>query len=155
VRRRLRSVRLSGEAGYNLIEMLTVMVIMSVVFAGITTVFVAGSKAQNEQNRRFQAQLNTRIALDKIRKDIHRRQRLHEPLRALPATWNHMRLQRRQVRGLPHDGQRVSHVRAHGRLRLSRLPSARLPDQPERQHHGRPVRAHRHRLPEEQYEDLR
>jgi prepilin-type N-terminal cleavage/methylation domain-containing protein len=71
VRRRLRSLRLRGEAGYNLVEMLTVMVIMSVVFAGITTVFVAGSNAQNEQSRRFQAQLNTRIALDKIRKDIH------------------------------------------------------------------------------------
>jgi len=51
--------------------MLTVMVIMSVVFSGITSVFVAGSKAQNEQDRRFQAQLNTRVALDKIRKDIH------------------------------------------------------------------------------------
>jgi prepilin-type N-terminal cleavage/methylation domain-containing protein len=61
VRRRLRILRLRGEAGYNLVEMLTVMVIMSVVFAGITTVFVAGSKAQ----------LNTRLALDKIRKDIH------------------------------------------------------------------------------------
>ena len=71
MRWRLRSLRLGGEAGYSLIEMLTVMLIMSVVFAGITTVFVAGSKAQNEQNRRFQAQLNTRIALDKIRKDIH------------------------------------------------------------------------------------
>ncbi len=63
--------RLRGEAGYNLVEMLTVMVIMSVVFSGITSVFVAGSKAQNEQDRRFQAQLNTRLALDKIRKDIH------------------------------------------------------------------------------------
>jgi prepilin-type N-terminal cleavage/methylation domain-containing protein len=69
VRERLRSLR--GEAGYNLVEMLTVMVIMSVVFAGITTVFVAGSKAQNEQDRRFRAQLNTRLVLDKIRKDIH------------------------------------------------------------------------------------
>jgi prepilin-type N-terminal cleavage/methylation domain-containing protein len=57
--------------GYSLIEMLTVMLIMSVVFAGITTVFVAGSKAQNEQNRRFQAQLNTRLALDKVRRDTH------------------------------------------------------------------------------------
>jgi len=44
---------------------------MSVVFAGITTVFVAGSKAQNEQDRRFRAQLNTRQAMDKIRRDIH------------------------------------------------------------------------------------
>jgi prepilin-type N-terminal cleavage/methylation domain-containing protein len=69
---RMRSrLRLREEAGYNLVEMLTVMMIMSVVFAGVTTVFVAGSKAQAEQDRRFQAQQNTRLALDKIRKDIH------------------------------------------------------------------------------------
>lgn len=63
--------RLRGEEGYNLVEMLTVMVIMSIVFAGITTVFVAGSKAQADQDRRFQAQLTTRTALDKIRRDAH------------------------------------------------------------------------------------
>jgi prepilin-type N-terminal cleavage/methylation domain-containing protein len=63
--------RLRGEAGYSLVEMLTVMVIMSIVFAGITTVFVSGSRAQTEQDRRFQAQLATRLALDKIRRDIH------------------------------------------------------------------------------------
>ena len=68
--RRART-RLSGEAGYTIIEMLTVMMIMSVVFAGVTTVFVAGSKAQAEQDRRFQAQVATRIALDAIRKDVH------------------------------------------------------------------------------------
>jgi prepilin-type N-terminal cleavage/methylation domain-containing protein len=60
-----------GEAGYSLVEMLTVMVIMSVVFAGITAAFVAGSKAQADQDRRFQAQVTTRLALDKIRRDIH------------------------------------------------------------------------------------
>ena len=60
-----------GEGGYSLVEMLTVMVIMSIVFMGITTVFVSGSRAQTEQDRRFQAQLNTRLALDKIRRDIH------------------------------------------------------------------------------------
>jgi type II secretory pathway pseudopilin PulG len=51
--------------------MLTVMAIMSFVFAGITTVFVAGSNAQVEQDQRFQAQLATRLAMDKIRRDIH------------------------------------------------------------------------------------
>jgi prepilin-type N-terminal cleavage/methylation domain-containing protein len=60
-----------GEEGYSLIELLTVMAIMSIVFAGITTVFVSGSKAQADQDRRFQAQLQTRLALDKIRRDIH------------------------------------------------------------------------------------
>jgi len=67
---RVRS-RLGRETGYSLVEMLTVMVIMSVVFAGITDVFVTGSKAQAEQDNRFQAQLGTRLALDKIRKDVH------------------------------------------------------------------------------------
>jgi prepilin-type N-terminal cleavage/methylation domain-containing protein len=66
-----RILRNRGESGYSLIEMLTVMVIMSVVFAGITTAFVSGSKAQAEQERRFQAQVTTRLAVDKIRRDIH------------------------------------------------------------------------------------
>jgi prepilin-type N-terminal cleavage/methylation domain-containing protein len=67
---RVRS-RLQGELGYSLVEMLTVMVIMGVVMAGITDIFVSGSKAQTEQDNRFQAQLSTRLALDKIRRDIH------------------------------------------------------------------------------------
>ena len=64
-------LRLRGEGGITIVEMLTVMIIMSIVFAGITSVFVAGSKAAAEQDRRFQAQLTTRLALDKIRRDIH------------------------------------------------------------------------------------
>jgi prepilin-type N-terminal cleavage/methylation domain-containing protein len=69
--KRLRALRLREEGGYSLIEMLTVMVIMTIVFAGVTAVFVAGSKAQADQDLRFQAQLSTRLALDKIRRDIH------------------------------------------------------------------------------------
>jgi len=67
---RLRS-RLRGEAGYSLVEMVTVLVIMTIVFTGITQIFIAGSKAQSDQDRRFQAQLGSRLAMDKIRKDIH------------------------------------------------------------------------------------
>ena len=63
--------RLRGEAGYSLVEMLTVLVIMSIVFTGITDLFVAGSKAQVDQSNRFEAQLDTRLALDKIRRDAH------------------------------------------------------------------------------------
>jgi Tfp pilus assembly protein PilW len=68
---RVRRLLLRGEAGATIVEMLTVMIIMSVVFAGITSVFVAGSRAAAEQDRRFQAQVTTRLALDKIRRDIH------------------------------------------------------------------------------------
>jgi type II secretory pathway pseudopilin PulG len=62
---------LRGEVGTTIVEMLTVMIIMSIVFAGITSVFVAGSKAAADQDRRFQAQVASRLALDKIRRDIH------------------------------------------------------------------------------------
>ena len=71
MRKLLRGLRLRGEAGTTIVEMLTVMIIMSIVFAGITSVFVAGSKAQVDQDNRFQAQVTTRLALDKIRRDIH------------------------------------------------------------------------------------
>jgi prepilin-type N-terminal cleavage/methylation domain-containing protein len=70
--RRLRSVRpVRGEGGYSLIELLTVMAIMGIVMGGLTQIFVSGSKAEVDMNVRFQAQLNARLALDKIRRDVH------------------------------------------------------------------------------------
>lgn len=63
--------RLRGERGFSLIEMLTVMAIMSVVLTGLTTLFVQGSNAENDLNRRFEAQQDARVALDKIRREIH------------------------------------------------------------------------------------
>ena len=54
-----------------MVEMITVMLIMSIVMTGITTVFVQGSNAELDMNNRFQAQTNARLGLDKIRKDIH------------------------------------------------------------------------------------
>jgi prepilin-type N-terminal cleavage/methylation domain-containing protein len=67
--RRLRLLR--EERGYNLIELLTVMLIMGVVMGGLTQVFTSAAKADNDMSRRFQAQLDTRLALDKLRRDIH------------------------------------------------------------------------------------
>lgn len=63
--------RLGGERGFSLVEMLTVMAIMSVVLTGLTTLFVQGSNAELDMNRRFQAQQDARVALDKIRREIH------------------------------------------------------------------------------------
>ena len=62
---------MSGERGYTLVEMLVVMSILGVVIAGLTTIFVSGSNAEMDLNRRFQAQQQARLALDKIRTDIH------------------------------------------------------------------------------------
>jgi hypothetical protein len=47
------------------------MSILSVVMAGLTTVFVGGSHAELDLNRRFQAQQQARLAVDKIKVDLH------------------------------------------------------------------------------------
>jgi prepilin-type N-terminal cleavage/methylation domain-containing protein len=59
------------EDGYSLVELLVVMVILGTVLASLTTVFVSGSKAEVALNQRFQAQQQARLALDRIRADIH------------------------------------------------------------------------------------
>jgi prepilin-type N-terminal cleavage/methylation domain-containing protein len=66
-----RLPRLRGERGYTLVEMLTVLVIMSVVITSLTTVFVQASNSETDMNNRFQAQLTARLALDKMRREVH------------------------------------------------------------------------------------
>jgi prepilin-type N-terminal cleavage/methylation domain-containing protein len=63
--------RLRGERGYSLIEMLTVMVIMGVVMSSLTVVFVTASNSETDMNNRYQAQLTARLALDKMRREVH------------------------------------------------------------------------------------
>jgi prepilin-type N-terminal cleavage/methylation domain-containing protein len=63
--------RLSGERGYTLVEMLTVMVVLGVVVTSLTSVFVSASNSETDMNNRFQAQLTARLALDKIRREVH------------------------------------------------------------------------------------
>ena len=59
------------ERGYTLVELLTVIVILGVVMEGLTTLFVTASNAQVDMNNRFQAQQTARVALDKIRREVH------------------------------------------------------------------------------------
>jgi prepilin-type N-terminal cleavage/methylation domain-containing protein len=65
--RRLRA----EEAGYSLIELLVVLMILGTVLGGLTTVFVSASKAELDMNLRFQAQQNARLGLSRVRIDIH------------------------------------------------------------------------------------
>ena len=74
---------LGGEGGYSLVEMLTVMAILGVVLGGVVALFTAGIRADSDQNQRFQAQQDTRLALDKIRRDVHRACTI-----STPATYN-------------------------------------------------------------------
>jgi prepilin-type N-terminal cleavage/methylation domain-containing protein len=68
--RRLR-VRLRQERGYTLIEMLITLTIMGVVMGSLLTVFVSASNSEVDMNNRFQAQQGARVALDKMRREVH------------------------------------------------------------------------------------
>lgn len=70
---RLRTLRrrLGREGGYTLIELLVVMVILTTVIGSLTVLFVQASKAEVDMNRRFRAQQDARVAVDKMRREIH------------------------------------------------------------------------------------
>jgi prepilin-type N-terminal cleavage/methylation domain-containing protein len=69
-RRRVRLL-LQGQRGYSLIELLVVLVVMGIVMSSLTTVFISASSAELDMNNRFQAQLNARLAMDRVRREVH------------------------------------------------------------------------------------
>ena len=66
-----RRCRLRGQAGYSMLELLMVMVILGTVIGAVTTLFVQASNAEFDMNRRFQAQQAARLAIDRMRREIH------------------------------------------------------------------------------------
>jgi prepilin-type N-terminal cleavage/methylation domain-containing protein len=62
---------LASERGYTLIELLQVTVILGVVMGAIMILFVNATTAEVDMNRRFQAQQNARVAVDRMRREIH------------------------------------------------------------------------------------
>lgn len=68
--RRLREI-LRREGGYTLVELIAVTAILSVVITALTALFVQGSNGELDMNRRFQAQQTARVALDKLRREVH------------------------------------------------------------------------------------
>jgi prepilin-type N-terminal cleavage/methylation domain-containing protein len=68
--RRLRRV-VSGTSGYTMIELLMVLAILGTVVGALTTLFVQATNAEFESNRRFQAQQEARVSIDKMRREIH------------------------------------------------------------------------------------
>jgi prepilin-type N-terminal cleavage/methylation domain-containing protein len=61
----------SSEAGYTLPELLAVLTILGIVLGGLSQLLVSGTKAEFDLNQRFQAQLNARLALDRLRREVH------------------------------------------------------------------------------------
>jgi prepilin-type N-terminal cleavage/methylation domain-containing protein len=62
---------LASERGYTLIELLQVTVILGVVLGAIMVLFVNATTAEVDMNRRFQAQQGARVAVDRMRREIH------------------------------------------------------------------------------------
>jgi len=62
---------LAGESGYSLLELLQVTAILGVVLTGLTTVFVRAMNSELDMNQRFQAQQQARLAVDRMRREIH------------------------------------------------------------------------------------
>ena len=73
VRGRLAAVRqrATDSRGLALTEMIVVLAILVVVLTALTQLFVSASKAEVDMSKRVQAQQNARLALDKLRREIH------------------------------------------------------------------------------------
>jgi type II secretory pathway pseudopilin PulG len=54
-----------------MVEMIVVMVLLGIVTSSLTTIFVSASNAEVSLNHRFEGQQQARLALDRIRTDIH------------------------------------------------------------------------------------
>jgi prepilin-type N-terminal cleavage/methylation domain-containing protein len=63
--------RLSDESGFTLVEMLVVLAILGIVLTALTGLFLSGTRTAADQNARFQAQQEGRLALDSLRREIH------------------------------------------------------------------------------------
>jgi prepilin-type N-terminal cleavage/methylation domain-containing protein len=63
--------RLRGQSGYTLVELIAVLAIFLTVAAALTSLFASGAKAELDANERFQAQQSARLALDKLRRELH------------------------------------------------------------------------------------
>ena len=73
MRGRLAAVRqrATDSRGLALTEMIVVLAILVVVLTALTQLFVSASTAEVDMSKRVQAQQDARLALDKLRREIH------------------------------------------------------------------------------------
>ena len=75
LRRRLAAgragFRVREAGGYTLVELLISLSIMTAITTVMTALFVSGARAELELNRRVEAQQNARVAVDRMRREVH------------------------------------------------------------------------------------
>lgn len=64
-------VRLGDEAGQTLVELLVVCVLLVIIVGGLAQLFTGALNSQSEQTSRAAAQQTARVALDRLRRQIH------------------------------------------------------------------------------------
>lgn len=67
----IRARALRDERGFTLIELLTALGMLVIVMTALAYALIAATKAEEDMNRRFASQINARIALDQLRREIH------------------------------------------------------------------------------------
>ena len=68
---RLRERLRRDERGFTLIELVTVLGMLVIVMTALSYALIAAQKSEEEMSRRFASQINARIALDQLRREIH------------------------------------------------------------------------------------
>lgn len=63
--------RIRQEGGYTLIELVVVLAIFMTVVTALVSLFTSGAQAELDMNRRFEAQQSARLALDRMRRELH------------------------------------------------------------------------------------
>jgi hypothetical protein len=60
-----------NDGGYSLVELIAVLTMFVMVVTALVTLFTSGAQAELDLNRRFEAQQNARLGLDKLRRELH------------------------------------------------------------------------------------
>lgn len=71
IRRLASRVDARSRAGYTLVELIAVLAIFLAIATALVSLFASAARAELELNRRFQAQQQARLALDKLRRELH------------------------------------------------------------------------------------
>jgi type II secretory pathway pseudopilin PulG len=67
--RRLPPLR--EQSAFMLTELLTVLLILTIVLGGLTALFISATKSEVDLRQRFEAQQEARIAMDALRREVH------------------------------------------------------------------------------------